>query len=222
MSINQLACVSAALFDSRKMCLHQSFSSVLGRKVPPKNHRTNWSTTPRTGTACSSPSTSQAPFIQLITTLLYPRTSKRRCVSDGHATFQRSLSSRGLFERSTKKSQALGDSGGFKFNITCQECSNSFVSPCVTGLQLRYPGVTQETREWALPVIRSARKRTFPLRAVAIVLLGQFDVLVPPHFVAALRHRFFPVSATFRITRTAHHLPSGNAHPSAFSAAEPL
>ena len=39
-------------------------------------HRTNWSTTPRTGTACSSPLTSQAPFIRLITTLLSHKTSQ--------------------------------------------------------------------------------------------------------------------------------------------------
>ena len=36
------------------------------------------------------------------------------------------------------------------------------LSPCVTGLQLRYPGVTPETRKRAFPIIRSAKKRTFP------------------------------------------------------------
>ena len=69
------------------------------------------------------------------------------------------------------------------------------LSPCVTGLQLRYPGVTQETRQRALPVLRSGRKRTFPLRAVAIVFLGQFDVFVSPQIVTAPCRRFFPVSA---------------------------
>ena len=156
LSIIQSACVSAGLFESRKMCLHQSFSSVLGLKVPPRNHRTNWSTTPRTGIACSSFLTSQAPFIQLITTLLSPKTSKRRCVSDGHAALQGSLSSRGLFERSTGASQAHEDSGGFKFSMTCQESSNSFVrdqplGPRFASPQFRYPGVAQETHKKDAP-----------------------------------------------------------------------
>ena len=88
------------------------------------------------------------------------------------------------------------------------------LSPCVTGLQLRYPGVTQETRERALPVIRSARKRTFPLRAGSIVFLGQFDVFVSPQFVTAPCHRFFPVSATLGVARAAHHLPRSNTNTS--------
>ena len=105
------------------------FAFYSGDQAPPTALQVqNRSTTPRTGTACSSPLTSQAPFIQLITTLLSPRTSQRQCVPDGHATFQGSLSSRGLFERSTGGSQALEDSGGFKFSMTCQEYSNSFVS----------------------------------------------------------------------------------------------
>ena len=88
------------------------------------------------------------------------------------------------------------------------------LSPCVAGLQLRYPGVTQETRERALPVIRSARKRTFPLRAAATVLLGQFDVFVSPQFVTAPCHRFFPVSAFLGVARAAHHLPRSNTNTS--------
>ena len=103
--------------------------------------------------------------------------------------------------------------------MTCQECSNSFVkekplSPRVASLQLRYPGVTQETRERTLSKIRSAWERTFPLRAVTIVLLGQFDVFVSPQFVAAPCHRFLPVSATLGIARAAHHLPSSNTNTS--------
>ena len=88
------------------------------------------------------------------------------------------------------------------------------LSPRVTRLQFRYPGVTQETRERTFPVVRSARNRAFPLRAVPVILLGQFDVFVPPHFVKAPRHRFFPVSAIFRITWATHHLPSCNMHTS--------
>ena len=84
------------------------------------------------------------------------------------------------------------------------------LSPCVAGLQLRYPSVTQETRKRAFTIIRSARKRTFPLRAVTIVFLGQFDVFVSPQFVTAPCHRFFPVSATLGVTRAAHHLPRSN------------
>ena len=57
------------------------------------------------------------------------------------------------------------------------------LSPRVTSLQLRYPGVTRETRERAFPVIRSAWERAFPLRAVAIVFLGQFD-----KFISTIRH----------------------------------
>ena len=51
---------------------------------------------------------------------------------------------------------------------------------------------------------RSAWERAFPLRAVPIVFVGRFDVFVSPHFVAAPCHRFFPVSAAFRIARTTH------------------
>ena len=75
--------------------------------------------------------------------------------------------------------------GGFKFRRTCQECSNSFVKDSHSVLQFRYPDVTQETREWTLPVVWSTWERTFPLRAVPIVFFGQFDVFISPHFVAA-------------------------------------
>ena len=124
-----------------------------------------------------------------------------------------------FFERSAGRSQILEDSGGFKFSMTCQEYSNSFVREShsvhvLQGLQFRYPGVTQETREWTLPVVWSTWERAFTLRAVPIILLGQFDVFVSPHFVTAPCHRFFPASATFRITRAAHHLPSSNTHTS--------
>ena len=88
------------------------------------------------------------------------------------------------------------------------------LSPRVASLQFRYPGVSQESRERSLPVGRSAWERAFPLHAVPIVFLGQFDVFVSPHFVAAPCHRFFPVSAAFRITRATHHLSSSNTHTS--------
>ena len=88
------------------------------------------------------------------------------------------------------------------------------VRPRVTSLQFRYSGVSQETRERTVPEGRSARERAFLLRAVPVVLLGQFDVLVPPHFVAAPRHRLFPVSASFRITWAAHHLSCCNTNTS--------
>ena len=44
-----------------------------------------------------------------------------------NGTFQGSLSSRGLLERSTGTSQAHEDSSGFKFSMTCHKCSNPFV-----------------------------------------------------------------------------------------------
>ena len=88
------------------------------------------------------------------------------------------------------------------------------LSPRVASLQFRYPGVTQKTREWTLPVVWSTWDRAFPLRAVPIVLLGLFDVFISPHFVAAPCHRFFPVSTTVRIARAAHRLQSGNTHTS--------
>ena len=83
------------------------------------------------------------------------------------------------------------------------------LSPCVSGLQLRYPGITQVTRKMAFPINRSARKRTFPLRAVAIVL-RQFDVFVSPQFVTAPCHRFFPASASLGVIRATHHVPRCN------------
>ena len=86
------------------------------------------------------------------------------------------------------------------------------LSPRVACLEFRNPGVTQETRERTFPVVRSTRKRAFPLRAVPIILLGQFDVVVPPHFIAAPCHRLFPISASLRITWTTHHLPCCNTH----------
>ena len=88
------------------------------------------------------------------------------------------------------------------------------LSPRVASLQFRYPGVSQESREKTLPVGRSTLDRAFPLRAVPIVLLGQFDVFVSPQFVAATCHRFFPVSATLGIAREAHHLSSSNTNTS--------
>ena len=88
------------------------------------------------------------------------------------------------------------------------------LSPRVASRQFRYPGVSQESRERSLPAGRSAWERAFPLRAVPIVFLGQFDVFVSPHFVAAPCHRLFPVSAAFRIARATHHLPSSNWHTS--------
>ena len=100
--------------DSRKIYLHQSLSQFSAGKY----HQ-------RTTAQIDPPHHAQE---QSITTLLFPRTSKRRCVADGNATFHGSLSSRGLFERSTGGSQTHEDSGGFKFNMTCQEYSNSFVS----------------------------------------------------------------------------------------------
>ena len=65
-----------------------------------------------------------------------------------------------------------------------------------------------------LPVIRSAWKRTFPLRAVTIIFIGQFDVFVSPQFVTAPCHRFFPVSSTLGIARAAHHLPGSSTNTS--------
>ena len=90
--------------------------------------------------------------------------------------------------------------------MACHEFSNSFVrgeplSPCVASLRGRYPGITQESREKSLPIGRSSWEKAFPLRPVPMVFLGQFDVFVSPHFVAAPCHRFFPVSAAFRIVR---------------------
>ena len=108
---------------------------------------------------------------------------------------------------------------GFKFSMACHECSNFFVNEShsvhvLQSLQLRYPHVTQEKREKTLPIIRSAWDKTFPLRAVTIVFLGQFDVLISPHFIIAPCQRFFPVSATLGIARAAHHLPSNNTNTS--------
>ena len=90
--------------------------------------------------------------------LVVPKTSKRRCVSDGHATLQGSLSSRGLFERSTGASQAHEDSGGFQVQHDMPRMLKPFrqcqpLSPCVTGLQLMYLGVTQETLKRAFPIV---------------------------------------------------------------------
>ena len=51
-----------------------------------------------------APLTSQAPFIQSMTILMSPRISKRRCSPGHQATFQGSLSCRGLFSRSTRAS----------------------------------------------------------------------------------------------------------------------
>ena len=115
-SIVHQPCVSAALFDSRKICLHQQLSSFFGRKIPPKYHRTNWSITLRTCELCSLPLTSQSPFIQLTTILLSPRISRQRWLSDGQATFQGWLSSRGLF---------LMDCKGISTPLQDQMCTSS-------------------------------------------------------------------------------------------------
>ena len=80
-----------------KTRLHQQPSWFLDRKVPIRNHRTNWSITSCTCAVSSFLLTSLSPFIQLMTTLLSPKFSRRRWLSDGHATFKRLLSARCLF-----------------------------------------------------------------------------------------------------------------------------
>ena len=50
------------------------------------------------------------------------------------------------------------------------------LSPRVARHEFRNPSVPKETRERAFPIGWPARKREFPLRAVPIILLGQFGV----------------------------------------------
>ena len=183
------------------------------------------STTPRTGTTCSPPSTSQAPFLQLITTLLSPGTSKRRCVSDDqmtmphpkdhchHVVFLIRILSRFQFQQNMPRVLKL-----FR--------QRESLSPRVACLEFRSPGVTQETREKTFPVVRSTRKMAFPLRAVPMILLGQFDVVVPPHFVAApvtdSSQYLRPFASLGQLTNAHVSSPvSANVVDCAFSTAEP-
>ena len=217
LSINQLACVSAALFDSREICLHQSFSSVLGRKVPPRNHCTNWPTTPRTGTACSSPLTSQAPFIQLITTFLPPRTSKRRCVSDGHATYSRDRCHHVVFlnvpqgDRKHSKTQVVSSSAW------SAKCTQTLSSVRATQSTCCKPSVSVSRR---LPRIAW---KVVPSRSVCMgkgISTARCSdnppwtvwFCRPSTFRRSACHRLFPVSASLRIARTTHHQPCCNTH----------
>ena len=108
--------------------------------------------------------------------------------------------------------QGHENSRGFKFSMTCHACSNPLVSVnhAVHVLQAVTFGIRASPKKRvkkAFPINRIAKKKTFPLRAVAIVLIGQFDVFVSRQFVTAPCHRFFPVSASLGVIRATHHLP---------------
>ena len=81
LSMNQFACVSAALSYSRTLCqvwarkFHPSTTAQVDQRHHPQARHL-------------LPLTSHAPLIQLMTTLLSPNISRRRCSSGHQATVQ--------------------------------------------------------------------------------------------------------------------------------------
>ena len=72
-------------------------------------------------------------------------------------------------------------------------------STCLQAFSFRYPGITQETREMTLPVIRSAWKRDISTACCYDCLLWTVLMYSSLHISSQRHvHRFFPVSATFR------------------------